>query len=790
VDLLMMRARRTQDFIIRIRAAARREAPLWLALALVGFMLGGLLVGYEPIGGDPDRLYRPLKSELSRSLQAGTLPFWSERFGLGVPLVAESHVAAFYPLNIVLYRVFDLSAAYRLSMWLHYVALVGTTYGYARSLKLSSWGSAVAGVAFALCGFQAIHSSHEPFYCVMPYLPLALLIAELYMASGRALWLALLSLCMAIAWMLGHFQIQAWTAGLVILTGLWRSAIDGRPWRRALGLVAAMVWGCALSAVQLGPSWQFANLVGHTQRSARELFYYSFPAANWFDLVLPQLIRELQLGPTDPYWRGLQTEGYEIAFYIGTIPLILAFLALCARPFSRPTLPWKIMIPISFVVATMPQWWGDGYMWLISIPGVGYFRVPARYTLLCSLGLAVLAGEGLDLAISSARFRVGLISALAFAIVAVAAATFWTFRPDVHLRRSIGGLPGGFLWCALAWSSALVALLAWRSGKIGPWALVVISAVELGALFYHGTTDWGWAIELPGSSRVLTELAAHSPRGLIGGETGNLPVRLGFSTGHPYLGFAHAPFNRLLLRLQDQPLRGADDLTGRGGKLAPAHLKRWLRRWRVSFVVGYHPEIQSLGKDLGHWHDPTLDFLAAREPLDPEVRDWSIVELAEPFPEARVALRVSVAATIGDLLSRFTREDDLDTAWFLSEDNPPIRPEARSARLVSWDGTSASVEHDGPCDLVVARSFDPGWTAQINGGPPVRLLRVDGGYQGVRLEKSGRDSVVLAYQPPGWRTWLFISTVSAVAVILVFALSLARRMREESVAADNGRLKG
>ena len=118
-------------------------------MLLVGIVLGGLLVGYEPVGGDPDRLYRPLKSELARSLAAGELPFWSDRFGLGVPLVAESHVAAFYPPNLLLYRVFDVSTAYRLSMWLHYVALVATTYGYARCLKLSPWGSALAGVAFS-----------------------------------------------------------------------------------------------------------------------------------------------------------------------------------------------------------------------------------------------------------------------------------------------------------------------------------------------------------------------------------------------------------------------------------------------------------------------------------------------------------------------------------------------------------------------------------------------------------------------------------------------------------------
>src|SRR5688572_18700459 len=101
---------------------ARIPVPLLAATAGVGLALGGLLVGFGPVGGDPDLMYRPIKLELARALGQGRLPFWSDRFGLGVPLVAESHAAAFYPLNPVLYRLLDVFDAYRLSMWLHYVA--------------------------------------------------------------------------------------------------------------------------------------------------------------------------------------------------------------------------------------------------------------------------------------------------------------------------------------------------------------------------------------------------------------------------------------------------------------------------------------------------------------------------------------------------------------------------------------------------------------------------------------------------------------------------------------------
>ena len=101
--------------------------------------MGGLLIGYEPVGGDPDRMYRPIKTELASSLRQGTLPFWSDKFGLGVPLVAESHVAAFYPPNWLFYRVFGVSVAYRLSMWFHYVALAAAVFAYSRQMGGTPW---------------------------------------------------------------------------------------------------------------------------------------------------------------------------------------------------------------------------------------------------------------------------------------------------------------------------------------------------------------------------------------------------------------------------------------------------------------------------------------------------------------------------------------------------------------------------------------------------------------------------------------------------------------------------
>jgi hypothetical protein len=746
----------------------RHETPLLIALILIGAALGGLLVGYEPQGGDPDRLYRPLKAELARALAAGTLPFWSERFGLGVPLVAESQVGAFYPVNLLLYRVLDVAAAYRLSMWLHYVALVAATYALTRCLGMTSWGSALGAVAFTLCGFQAIHSSNEPFYSIMPYLPLALVCSERYMARGSLAWLALLAMCLGIQWTLGHYQIQSWTAGLVIWTGVWRALLDRRPWWRVLGLAAGILWGAALAAVQLGLSWQFARLVGQMQRTPGELLWYSFPPMHWFELALPRLIRELRMGPEDPYWHREQSWGYEAALYVGTIPLVFAFVSLFGRPRSSSTLPWRLLIPLGFAMATVPRWWPQASLYLAGLPGQGYFRVPARYTLLPSLGLAVLAAEGLDRAISGPGFRRGLTGACAFGVAAAAAAWRWTMRSDVQLAPPMAGLPAGFLWSGLAWGIALAVVLLWRSGRLGAWAPIAAASVELGILFYLGTTHWGRPIVLPAASPILAELVRLSPHGLVGGEIENLPVRAGLKTGYPYTGFALAQPNRLLMLLQQRLVKGAS--SGPGDGIAPGARSQLLRRFRVSHLAASQESLVELGRLCVRLGDPALDHVVYHSATEPAVRSWAIVELGEPIAVARVARRARTMPDVYALVDRFAHADDLDIAWFLREDRVPERPDARSARLLSWDGRVARIDHEGPCDLVIARSFDPGWLARTSDGPEAPVVPVDGGFQAVRITGSGTDSVTLRYQPARLLLWTSVSLVSAV---LAFGVLLA-----------------
>ncbi|MGE3822013.1 MAG: hypothetical protein AB7I30_21580, partial [Isosphaeraceae bacterium] len=703
-------------------------------------------------------LYRPIKAVLAEALRQGTLPFWSDQFGIGVPLAAESHAASFYPPNWLIYRALGVSAAYRLAMWLSELAIVAATFGYARVLGISPWGAAVSALAFALCGFLMSHACHEPFYNLLPYLPLALILAERYMARGGAAWLAGVALTVGAQLTLGHFQIQMWTAGLVVLTGLWRAFRKEGPWRRALGLVVAVAWGGAVASAQLGLTWELTR-IARFDRPPIFLTNYAFPPAHWAQPALPRLFMHFQGGSTSPYWYDHATSPDEACLYVGTAVLILAVVGALAKR-DRALAPWRWLSVIALILATMPGWFPEGYLLVLRLPGLGHFRAPGRYALLTSLGLCLLAGRGFDLARTARRFWRGYALAIVLGASAFAWAAWWSSRPDV--REAIGGEVRDWhlVEAAVAWTVALVVVAVYRArpGKATAWVLLLTIGVELAYLFHHGTVPWGWSVDFPASSPVFQRLGEEPRVGLVAGELQDVVVRGGHATAWPNLGIVAPPPNYLL------------EASGDPAKTTP-ELLNWLKRFGVSHGVFDGPRPFRSSEVLYFGPDPALDAILPPRADRPLPRTYRLERYPEPFPHARTALRTETAADWYEIYPALSRSADPDVVWFLKEHAPVDSPEPRAlnARVVSWDGRSGVVEHDGTVDLVIRRTYYPGWSARLDDGSEVPVTPADGGLQSVRLPGVGPTRVTLRYQPTFLIRGVALSLLATSAAVLVIA---------------------
>lgn len=741
---------------MRIAASAVLRAPQSPPLLLTCALLAGLLVGIEPVGGDPDRLYRPIKAELARVLAEGRPPFWTDHLGLGFPLAAESHAAAFYPPNWLLYRFLTVPAAFRLSMLLHYLLLVAATFAYARRLGISGPGAGLAALSYGFCGFQAIHSSHEVIYNALAYLPLCLYLAEWFLEEGRITALIALAVAYAMQLSLGHFQVQSWTAGLVALSGLCSLARAPRRIGRVLGLLAALAWGGAIMAVQLGLSWELTRFVGFDRRSLGDLAFYGFPPAHWVELVAPTLFRGLAGGAEAPYWYTQGTTGYEACFYVGTIPLLLAVVGLCSgRGGGRGRAFWAGVSASAFLLAILPLLWLEGYARVVSIPGLGLFRAPGRFLAIASLGICLAAGRGLDVA-TGARAGIGLALGGILALVAGWRGYAWCTRPD-HLA-ALGGdrLLLSLALTAACWSMATALIAARARGAIGPGVLLVATAVELGGLYYTATTDWGWSIAVPGASPVLTALA-HEPGVVrIAGPLHDLPVRFGKSPIYPHTGFAPPPPHPLLERLNRR--ESAATPWGRG----------LLARYGVSHGVWDGPVDPEAADTILVRQDEALDRLVHKPPGAPPHPSWRLVRYKSVMPQARAASRARIAPDEPALIAGMASDRDRYVVWYEAGDRPPAdqEPKAGIARVVEWDGRDAIVKHDGPCDLVVHRTYYPGWSFSVDGRPERPVRRAELGVQAAHLSGAGTHRVRFFYRP----TTLWVdSWISAGALILVVA---------------------
>ena len=353
--------------------------------------------------------------------------------------------------------------------------------------------------------------------------------------------------------------------------------------------------------------------------------------------------------------------------------------------------------------------------------------------------------------------------------VRLSSGSFYQDRTASCRSPGPGGLPFGIATAILTWAVSLATVGAWRAGKVGPWLPLLVAVAELGALYYLGFTVWGWAVPLPESSPALASVAADAHVGRVGGVVFNLPVSVGMTTGDPYVGMTLAPINQLLRAVQDR--RARHDA---GGAL-------WQRRFGVTHSIWDEPAPFTDRETQETFSDPALDALGYRPIGKPAKRLWRVVRHPDPFPPVRAVRVERFSADWPALYAYLSRNEARDEVWFDPADTPGREPTtpARSAQVVSWDGRTAVVEHDGSCVLVVTRAFDRDWRARAGDGALAPVLRADGGLIAVRLDGTGPTRVAFRYEPRLLRKSAAVSVVAASAAVGVVLVALIRGRRRK-----------
>jgi hypothetical protein len=475
----------------------KRLLPLFVLLLLPVLFLWRLtLAGRILVGLDAFNFFYPYHDAVAASLREGRLPEWNPALFGGVPFLADSQAQLFYPLGWP-FLLLDAPTALAWSIILHLgIAALGT-YGWARfSLSLGPWGAWFAAALFAIGGYLGAQVEHVNQVQAAAWLPWLLLGYDLARRPGspraaRGRGVALGALALGLSFLAGHAQT---TFISLVMLGMWmlRSILrdfrqpGGRAYRmrairstrtlasllaaQLLPLAGIVLIGALLGAIQLIPTQHLSALSPRAGGlPLREVAAFSLDPR-----ILPRAL--------------LPTFGLDVPLlseyvgWVGFTGLLLALVGVAGRT-TRAARDAGVLAAATGLFLAFGGY--NPIFWLLwrFVPGFDLFRAPARWLLLWALGVAILAGAGMEwlrarggLPLPTAsQARARLISGGVALVTLLALALFFAEWP----------LPRVWPWWVLA---ALVATVALGSRLVWPARLplphaALVAVVLLGELW-------------------------------------------------------------------------------------------------------------------------------------------------------------------------------------------------------------------------------------------------------------------------------------------------------------------
>ncbi|MBI5630349.1 MAG: hypothetical protein HY921_05645 [Elusimicrobia bacterium] len=383
--------------------------------------------------GDLYTYHYPLRHLAWSSLQAGRLPFWNPYIFAGLPLLANSQAAFFYPVS-ALCGIFPLSLALSWDCLFHVFWSGLGIFLLSRSQRLSSSGSLSLSLAYALSPFLV--------YRITEGIPT--LLSSLAWAPWC--WLAWLSgapgalaACWALQFLSGHPQFMIANAMALALWAASSPSIGKTG--RALAREGLLALG--LCAVQSAPTLEFLGQSGRRGWPLDFALGYSFELKTLASWLFPGAWGS----PVGGGYSGPPSVFFETSgVYVGLLGLVLAAFGLCSGKARRS---W-ILLGAGLFLASGGR--NPFYRALLSWTPLGFLRTPSRYLFLCLWGLILAAGAGWKLLQRRRRFSAGAGGTLVAVLALDLLVWDWAYlRPEENLpylrpSASFAQQMGGGAW--------------------------------------------------------------------------------------------------------------------------------------------------------------------------------------------------------------------------------------------------------------------------------------------------------------------------------------------------------
>jgi len=587
-----------------------------------------------------------------------------------------------------------------------------------------------------------------------------------------------LALALALTTLGGHPQILVYAGMLAAGFAIERIATLRRP-EAIAWLAGAAALGIAVGAAAWYPALLYS---AHSSRGAAdagealaEIAGYSLGPGDLVSLVWPWAVGHSGAG----YWGGLPSTEYPR--YAGILVVAACIASFRGR---RPgaSAAWFFAGATGFgLIVSLGARLGPLYTLLYNaLPFWSRFRVPAAAQIIPQLGLALLSARLFASPASSpgTRRAVPVAAAAAAALALLAGLAMWR-----------GPLANAYAAAALAarpaMGNATALAIAHHAGL--DLALRVAALLAGAALFvWRAAGGRARAVTAAALPLVLVLDLGSVLRPILARSSG--PAQVLYSTPMPELARIGAAEPHVRVASARPP---ATNAPGRAGLEPQAEflINDWIR-WRARALGGGHsaapsvwrmggellrsvPALQALGVVYVSFA-PAAAFDSARFDKVREVPDEVVCRMRGALGRLFTVQRVEAAGNDVAMVQRMIAPGFDPHVMALTADPAAAGDYPGSSRCeLRWledepDAIAFDAEAKDPAFVVLADTFFPGWTAQVD-GQPVPIHRVNQVARGLAVP-AGRHRVTMRYVPEGWTATV---PVTRAAMLLWIAAALA-----------------
>ncbi|MDK3161714.1 YfhO family protein [Kamptonema cortianum] len=689
----------------------------------------------------------------------GEVPLWNPYNNGGLPFIADTQAAVFYPPRLITIAAASLTGgwtyhALELEMTAHVLAYSLLMYLLIRRWTLGQRGSVVGSLIGSLVSsYSGFMSGYPPLQLAIleaaTWTPLALLgILETTRAGAfRWRWLLVTGGALGLSWLAGHPQTSYFITLLLIAFLAWRC------YRQPAGIIRWVI-GCAmfggiafgLAAVQLLPGLEYLTLTAR------------------FDLGF------------DAKGNGFPFHDVAQMLYPGTVslfsPLYVGFFGLSLAALAV----WRRLPDSRFLagMAAVSLVWSFGAnsalydLFYNLLPGLRFFRGQERAAFLVMTSLSILAGLG-AVHVMGWRFRRDYFGAyqlhralrwllVASTVIFGAAFIFWLYDREALASALPGVAFGTFMIAAAAVVIPLVMLRSDR--RYAPLLLIAAVTFELFNVNMNSA-----AVYDPVPPEHQLSMNAPPLVQAILDRAGDAPFRVdGFRGLHDNYGS--------LYRIQD--MRGISPLFLTSAYQIIEGETAIERAWEI-FAVRYV---------YTDWQELPVPSEIIAEGFD----RWGHVnlhELRDPRPYAQIMYDVWFAADDAEARAVLNRDDvNLRRTLILSRQvaftpSPERVPVPAPVTIFEPEFVSIDAVSEGEGMLSIAMVHYPGWQAWID-GEPADILTAYGALIAL-IVPDGTHTVTLRFDPPLYRVGAALSLVTLAGMCILAGGSFIRRQRTHAL---------